>query len=188
MLHRVLFVAGMTVGVVAPIVWGAYTSRQPVTVTVQRVAAHEPAQPPRATAAAPTTTVSAPVSHAQTTPRVPAASSPPAPSGLPAVSHAPPMPAPAPTKLALSSPLPTTIQAPHAEAPAPAAPADEKLASQALARAPLPKERPRGGTAHVIPPHKHTRAPAVVSRYVGPHIIVVCAELTARERRHAGCQ
>lgn len=178
----------MTVGVVAPIVWGAYTSRQPVTVTVQRVAAREPAQPPRATAAAPTTTVTPAVSHAQKTPIVPPASShaSAAPSGLPAISHAPPMPAPAPTKLALSSPLPTTIQAPHAEAPAPAAP--EKLASQALARAPLPKERPRSGAAHVIPPHKHNRAPAVVSRYVGPHIIVVCAELTARERRHAGCQ
>jgi hypothetical protein len=193
MLHRVLFVAGMTVGVVAPIVWGAYTSRQPVTVTVQRVAAREPAQPPRATAAAPTATVSPPVSHAQKAPRVPPAPSHAPPTGLPAVSHAPPLPAPAPIKLAMSSPLATTSQAPHAEAPAPAAPTrpaapiSEKRASKALARAPLPKARPHSGTPHVKLPHEHDGAPAVVSRYVGPHIIVVCAELTARERRHAGC-
>ena len=188
MLHRVLFVVGMTVGVVAPIVWGAYTSRQPITVTVQRVAAREPAQPPRATVVPPATTVSPAASLAQKTPIAPPAPShaPAAPIGLPTVSHAPPMPAPAPIKLALSSPLPTTIQAPHAEAPA--ARISEEPASRALARAPLPKERPRDGANHMRPAHKHDGGPTVVSRYVGPHIIVVCAELTARERQHAGCR
>lgn len=166
MLQRVLFVAGMTVGVVAPIVWGAYVSRRPVPVAVQRVAAHEPAQPQRTAAARPALAVS------------------------PAGSHAPPIPAPTPIKLAMSSPLPAAIQAPHADAPALASAGSigEESASRALARAPLPKARPQRQATHRTPPREHNRAPAVVSRYIGPHIIVVCAELTAREKRHAGCR
>lgn len=125
MLHRSLFVAGMTVGVMAPLVWAAYVSRP----------APQTARAPAATLAkaTPETNQPAPTRTKDVTASIPPA---------PVATRAAP-------KIARGHPKPARVARRHRV-----------------------RERTR---------------PAVVNRYNGAHIIVVCAALTANEQLRAGC-
>jgi len=163
MLHRLLFIAGMTIGVMTPLVWMAYVSRP---------APHGTPAPAVATAVSPAVREQAPapiqrtatkeVQTKLTTRADVTASIPPASMRLP-----PAKPASLVTKSRPSAP------------PQPAR--NAKLIPPHLKRASLtqPRRMARRSEGRAIP--------AVVSRYNGTHIIIVCAALTMNEQLRAGC-
>ena len=166
MLHRFLFVAGMTVGVMTPLVWSAY---------VAQPASHEA----RASA----------VGNAKS------------------VEAAPNMPglAPVPAKhlaareamknVATMDDVTTSIR-PASMKPAPEEPT--RLVAHPKASTPhsvrhTKLTRPHLKRANPTQPRRmahrsEDRAiPAVVNRYNGAHIIIVCAALTANDQLRVGC-
>lgn len=163
MLHRFLFVAGMTVGVMTPLVWMAY---------VARPAPHEARASAVATAVDPGAREQAPVAIQRTatkkvrtkltTTADVTASIPPASMKLPTAK---------PTSLVTQT-RPTALPQPVRHA---------KLTPPHFKRTNLTEPR---RMAH----RSEDRAiPAVVNRYNGAHIIIVCAALTMNEQLRDGC-
>lgn len=111
MLHRYLFVTGMTVGVMTPLVWAAYGSlpashtAHPPAVEIARTAP-EPPEPARAVAEDVTASIPRAPAPPRKTPQVEPRSEPDAPSRTSARSH--PIPAAPPTR-----PHATTALAAH---------------------------------------------------------------------------
>ncbi len=169
MLHRLLFVAGMTVGVMTPLLWAAYVARPashaPQAAAVQ-TAKVTPVRPKPAPVPAERTTskeaakkkaVTTTAAMRDVTAAIPPASAKPAPV--------------APVSVAARfepTPLPRPINRPRLTPP-------------------------RAKQASLGQPHRTLReaddrdVPAVVSSYYGAHIITVCAALTMSEQLRAGC-
>jgi hypothetical protein len=168
MLHRFLFVAGMTVGVMTPLVWTAYVSRPPSHQT----------QAPVTAKATPVMPKPAPVAAKRT-----------------ATTEATKKPTKAVrTEIARTEDITASIP------PASLKPMTRaRYVARAKPRTPphpvrhAKLTRPRSRHATLVQPHRMVRGtedriiPAVVNRYNGAHIIIVCAALTVNEQLRAGC-
>ncbi len=162
MLHRFLFVAGMTMGVMTPLIWAAYVSRPVAHVPP---VAHGPTV--KIASAAPAARMWADAAAEDTTGSILPASTPPAvPTPILAqpkmvqVPLPPPRPSARPSTIARTKPI-------------------LAQASPVLARASPPHP-----AAHR---NEERYRPAVVDNYNGAHIITVCAALTVSEQLRAGC-
>lgn len=169
MLHRFLFVAGMTVGVMTPLVWTAYVSRPPSHQTQAPVIAKAtPVMPKPAPVAAKRTATTEATKKPTKAVRTEIARTEDITASIPPAS-----PRPTPTKRARSVARPE--------------PSPPHLVRHAKLT------RPHAKRAIVAPPRRMTRTmegsdmPAVVNRYNGAHIIIVCAALTVNEQLRAGC-
>lgn len=163
MLHRLLFVAGMTVGVMTPLVWAAY---------VERPAPHgTPAPPVAAAEVNPGVREQAPVLPTATkTARTKLAATEDVTVSIPSAKPA--------SSVARSKPS----APPHPVRHARLTPSDVK---PHVKRAEPTRPRPQIATpARGI---QDRTIPAVVDRYDGAHIIIVCAALTVGEQLRAGC-
>jgi hypothetical protein len=168
MLHRLLFVAGMTVGVMTPLVWAAYVSRPAPHGTPAPAAAMAKVNPGvRERAPVP------PQRTATKTVRTKLAATEDVTASIPSASI--PLP---PAKPAFSIARSEPSEPPHPVIHA-------RLKLQHLKRAEPARPQPRIATpARGI---QDRTIPAVVDRYDGAHIIIVCAALTAGEQLRAGC-
>jgi hypothetical protein len=216
MLPRLLFVAGMTIGVMAPLIWAAYVSVPAFRAVPERAgdwgqrdavgtALRETPKPQSASHSAPTTssieTAAAAVSN-----------SPQPKSDLKSVT-APASPSLEPEPEQLTKPIRPQAydqkadQAPPSSEKAKPAPAEDVTSTVSIPPAPektLQGKPPQG--APDAPRNEKRRAsskgestrklveraplkdvPDVVDLYSGPHIIIVCSELTRLQKLRMGC-
>jgi len=168
MLHRLLFVAGMTVGVMTPLVWTAYMARP---------ASHAARAPA--------------IETAKTKPGMPKST--PAPASRIVTKEATKDVA---TMVATTDDITASIS-PAATKPTSVQPAVLVTQPKADAP-PRPVghaklTRPRPKLASLAPPRRMVHEtegddiPAVVNHFNGAHIIIVCAALTVNEQLRAGC-
>ncbi len=182
MLHRFLFVAGMTVGVMTPLVWMAYVSRPAPHAT--RVPAIEAAKAANTVETAPATPKPAPVPAARVATKETAKHA--------ARKQAAAKDAATKAKAVAAEDVTAAIP-PAATKPSRHAVAATQSGPSAPSRPTGRFRRPRPQFATLAPPRRVTRGledsgiPAVVSLYNGAHIITVCAALTTNEQLRAGC-
>ena len=176
MLHRLLFVAGMTVGVIAPLLWMAYASRPAPRLPAAKVAREigkSQAPAPHATTKVPDPPTALPTEHVDAIRPAAKVSRAADPITTASVNEEQPTaPAAASDMAALIALPPTRPQIANIPARRHAAPKPER-AHRTVGHAPRHDRRHPTST--------------VVDIYQGAHIIVICAALTVTQRRVAGC-
>lgn len=170
MLHRFLFVAGMTVGVMTPLVWAAYVARPASHATQVPAVTTAKSIKPVKTARDVSMPARVPIQRTATKEvRTKRAATEDVTASIP------------PTSISLPPAKPASLPA-HSEPSAPPRPAKHAALTPSLMK-PAAPARPRRMTRRA----EDRAIPAVVDRYNGAHIIIVCAALTVNEQLRAGC-
>jgi hypothetical protein len=216
MLPRLLFVAGMTIGVMAPLIWAAYVSVPAFRAVPERAgdwgqrdavgtALRETPKPQSASHSAPTTSsietaaaavsdgpqpkselksVTAPASPSLepepeqlTTPILPHAYNGKADQAPPSSEKAKPAPNEDVTSTVSIAPAPEKTMQGKPPQGTPDAPSNKK--SQAISKGASPRK--------MVDRAPMKEGPDVVDLYSGPHIIIVCSELTRVQKLRMGC-
>jgi hypothetical protein len=173
MLPRLLFVAGMTIGVMAPLIWAAYVS-VPVTSTVSN--SPQPKSDLKSVTA-PASPSLEPEPEQLTKPIRPQAYDQKADQAPPSSEKAKPAPAEDVTSTVSIPPAPEkTLQGKPPQG-APDAPRNEKRRASSKGES----------TRKLVERAPLKDVPDVVDLYSGPHIIIVCSELTRLQKLRMGC-